>query len=76
VAKAADNSLKESKTETSVVLFGDSDLLADDFSLRKMDGPVWRDGQPDERESGPGAKPGRADGRRQQSDRRAQPRDD
>jgi len=39
VAKAADNSLKESKAETSVVLFGDSDMLADDFSLRKTDGP-------------------------------------
>lgn len=39
VANAADNSLKESKEETSVVLFGDSDMLADDFSLRKMDGP-------------------------------------
>jgi ABC-type uncharacterized transport system involved in gliding motility auxiliary subunit len=38
VAKTADNSLKESKVETSVVLFGDSDLLADDFSLRKADG--------------------------------------
>ncbi|MDR3460462.1 MAG: Gldg family protein [Verrucomicrobiae bacterium] len=34
VAKAED-ALKESKAETSVVLFGDSDLLADDFSLRK-----------------------------------------
>lgn len=33
------DSLKESKTETSVVLFGDSDLLADDFSLRKEDSP-------------------------------------
>ena len=31
----AGNSLKESKAETSVVLVGDSDLLADDFSLRK-----------------------------------------
>jgi len=39
VAKAADDSLKESKAETSVVLFGDSDMLADDFSLRKMDSP-------------------------------------
>ncbi|HUC84284.1 MAG TPA: GldG family protein [Candidatus Acidoferrales bacterium] len=39
VAKATDNSLKESKVASSVVLFGDSDLLADDFSLRKMDGP-------------------------------------
>jgi ABC-type uncharacterized transport system involved in gliding motility auxiliary subunit len=38
VAKAGD-SLKESKVETSVVLFGDADLLADDFSLRKSDTP-------------------------------------
>jgi ABC-type uncharacterized transport system involved in gliding motility auxiliary subunit len=38
VAKASD-SLKESKAETSVVLVGDSDLLADDFSLRKTDSP-------------------------------------
>ena len=37
-AKAAD-SLKESKTETSVVLIGDSDMLADDFSLRKSQSP-------------------------------------
>ena len=35
----ADNSLKESKTETSVVLVGDSDVLADDFSLRKSESP-------------------------------------
>lgn len=33
------NSLKESQTETSVVLFGDADLLADDFTLRKIDTP-------------------------------------
>ena len=39
VAKPADNSLKESKAETSVVLVGDSDLLADDFSLRKVQSP-------------------------------------
>jgi len=39
VAKSADNSLKESKAETSVVLVGDSDLLADDFSLRKVQSP-------------------------------------
>jgi ABC-type uncharacterized transport system involved in gliding motility auxiliary subunit len=39
VAKASDNSLKESKAENSVVLFGDSDMLADDFSLRKTEGP-------------------------------------
>ena len=31
--------LKASKVDTSVVLFGDSDLLADEFSLRKADGP-------------------------------------
>ena len=35
----ASGSLKESKTETSVVLFGDSDMLNDDFSLRKQDSP-------------------------------------
>ena len=39
IAKTAGNSLKESKIETSVVLVGDSDLLADDFSLRKMQSP-------------------------------------
>jgi ABC-type uncharacterized transport system involved in gliding motility auxiliary subunit len=39
VAKAADTSLKESKGETSVVLFGDSDMLADDFSLQKSESP-------------------------------------
>ena len=38
VAKAG-NSLKESAVENSVVLFGDSDLLADQFSLRKIDSP-------------------------------------
>lgn len=31
--------LKESKTETSVVLFGDSDMVCDDFCLRKEDTP-------------------------------------
>jgi ABC-type uncharacterized transport system involved in gliding motility auxiliary subunit len=31
-----EESLKEAQTETSVVLVGDSDLLADEFSLRKM----------------------------------------
>jgi len=34
--EAAANSLKEAKTDTSVVLFGDADLLADDYSLRKI----------------------------------------
>ncbi len=38
VAKTND-SLKESKTATSVVLVGDSDLLADDFSLRRVESP-------------------------------------
>ena len=38
-AAKTDDSLKESKAETSVVLFGDSDLLADAFSLRKENGP-------------------------------------
>ncbi len=38
VAKTGE-ALKESKEPTSVVLFGDSDLLADDFSLRKEDSP-------------------------------------
>ena len=33
---AAAESLKESKTDTAVVLFGDADLLADDYSLRKI----------------------------------------
>jgi len=39
MAKATGDSLKESKTDGWVVLFGDSDLLADDFSLRKVDSP-------------------------------------
>ena len=38
VAKAGD-SLKESKVDSTVVLFGDSDFLADDFSLRKVESP-------------------------------------
>ena len=50
VAKA-DNSLKESKAETSVVLFGDSDLLADDFSLRKEVSPFGTRVERDECES-------------------------
>jgi ABC-type uncharacterized transport system involved in gliding motility auxiliary subunit len=36
--KPAD-SLKESKTETSVVLVGDADMLADEFTLRRTDSP-------------------------------------
>ena len=39
VAKPDDHSLKSSKVETSVVLVGDSDLLADEVSLRKMESP-------------------------------------
>jgi ABC-type uncharacterized transport system involved in gliding motility auxiliary subunit len=38
-AQAASHSLKESTADSSVVLVGDSDMLADDFSLRKMEGP-------------------------------------
>jgi len=37
--KNSADALKESKVETSVVLVGDSDMLADDFSLRKTDSP-------------------------------------
>lgn len=37
--KKTNDSLKESKADTSVVLVGDSDLLADEFSLRKMNSP-------------------------------------
>ncbi len=40
IAKAGDNSLKESSTETTVVLVGDSDMLADEFSLQKTDSPL------------------------------------
>ena len=39
VAKSPDQSLKESNAETSVVLVGDADMLADDFSLRKIQSP-------------------------------------
>jgi ABC-type uncharacterized transport system involved in gliding motility auxiliary subunit len=35
-ANQAADFLKESQAETSVVLFGDSDLLADEFSIRKV----------------------------------------
>ncbi len=38
-AARAGASLKASATPNTVVLFGDSDLLADDFSLRKEDSP-------------------------------------
>ena len=38
-ATKTESSLKESKTETAVVLVGDSDMLADDFSIRKMQSP-------------------------------------
>jgi ABC-type uncharacterized transport system involved in gliding motility auxiliary subunit len=36
---AKDDGLKESKVDTSVVLIGDSDFAADDFSMRKVDSP-------------------------------------
>ena len=35
-AAASSDSLKESKVDTAVVLFGDADMLADDYSLRKI----------------------------------------
>jgi ABC-type uncharacterized transport system involved in gliding motility auxiliary subunit len=38
-APAADGGLKESRVESSVVLFGDADFASDDFSMRKMDSP-------------------------------------
>jgi ABC-type uncharacterized transport system involved in gliding motility auxiliary subunit len=38
-ATKTESSLKESKAETAVVLVGDSDMLADDFSIRKMQSP-------------------------------------
>ena len=37
--KNAADFFKESKVDTSVVLVGDSDMLADDFSLRKTESP-------------------------------------
>ena len=40
VAKVANDSLKESKMDTTVVLVGDSDMLADDFSVQKTDTPA------------------------------------
>jgi ABC-type uncharacterized transport system involved in gliding motility auxiliary subunit len=40
VAKTTGNFLEESTGPTSVVLIGDSDLLADDFSLRKTESPL------------------------------------
>ncbi len=39
VATNAPGFLKESRAETTVVLVGDADLLADEFSLRKTDSP-------------------------------------
>jgi len=36
---AKPDALKESKAETSVVLVGDADMVADEFSLRKMESP-------------------------------------
>lgn len=45
-APAEAESLKESKTETSVVLVGDSDMLYDNFSVRTMDSPFGRMAMP------------------------------
>ena len=69
-----DDSLKESKAETSVVLFGDADMLADDFSLRKVDSPFGAMVSPMNGNLDSRAKSGGPAGRRQQSHRRAQPR--
>ena len=38
--------LKESKSDTAVVLFGDSDLLADQFTIRQMNTPFGMIAQP------------------------------
>ena len=38
-AKPAADFLKEAQVDTSVVLIGDSDMLSDDFSLRKQESP-------------------------------------
>ncbi len=38
-ATKTENPLKESKADNAVVLVGDSDMLADEFSLRKMQSP-------------------------------------
>jgi ABC-type uncharacterized transport system involved in gliding motility auxiliary subunit len=46
VAMAGGSSLKESKADTSVVLVGDSDFLADDFSIRKTDSPFGQMASP------------------------------
>jgi ABC-type uncharacterized transport system involved in gliding motility auxiliary subunit len=37
--KKASDSLKESKVDTSVVLFGDADMLYDPFTMRRIDSP-------------------------------------
>lgn len=37
--KKADDSLKESKSENTVVIFGDSDMLANQFTIREMQTP-------------------------------------
>jgi len=45
-APAKAESLKESKTETTVVLVGDTDMLYDNFSVRTMDSPFGRMAMP------------------------------
>lgn len=37
--KKPDNSLKESKQDTSVILVGDADMIYDNFTIRKMQSP-------------------------------------
>ncbi|HLP78702.1 MAG TPA: GldG family protein, partial [Candidatus Paceibacterota bacterium] len=39
VEKKADSALKESQQDTTVVLVGDADMIADEFSIRRMNTP-------------------------------------
>jgi ABC-type uncharacterized transport system involved in gliding motility auxiliary subunit len=44
--KTADNSLKESKADTTVVLVGDSDMIYDGYSLRQLNTPFGQLAEP------------------------------
>ena len=46
--KKADASLKETKEDNTVVLVGDSDMIYDGFSVRRMNGPFGADRRGDE----------------------------
>jgi ABC-type uncharacterized transport system involved in gliding motility, auxiliary component len=43
---AANDSLKESKVDTTVVLIGDADMISDNFSIRRMNTPFGQIAQP------------------------------